>query len=202
MIFATSTLSLNGQLIRRDFNPPAPAKYVSVDTSTDPDEITLEPYYPGVAYSFTIPLINEANRPDTYFDIVPNSCSGVIIVMANQGEGLFTIPAAGCTPASLPASIVIDVNVLYDTESDPVKFIIPFSHSPVKVALVLDISGSMYSPSAGGTESRWSILKRAVLSFTQLFEEVQAPGDSGSLTYFTTDTVQPGAPIFKDFIPV
>ncbi|MCU0462163.1 MAG: hypothetical protein MUF36_09140 [Bacteroidales bacterium] len=168
-------------------------------------ELTLkDSYVPGTVYQYTIQLATGINRSDVQFGMAPDMCgSEFSFIDSGENAGDFTITGS-CVPNAGATEIRIEVTASYPTVPDPqdVILIIPISRIPVKVALVLDISGSMGGNAHNSTEKRWDVLKRAVIGFAQLFEEFPVDGDVGCLTYFTTDTIQPHSPILKGFIPV
>jgi hypothetical protein len=170
------------------------------------EEITLlQPYIPGTAYDFKIPLIGAiTDRTVVSFDnISPDHCSSAFnIVTSGPENGSFNITASGCPFDPDIDEIRVEVDATWIDKSQHVTFIIPCSHSAVKIALVLDISGSMGEHAYNVTDTRWNVLSAAVLGFTQFFESFNPYGDSGCLTYFTTDTIQPHSPILQGFIPI
>jgi hypothetical protein len=71
--------------------------------------------------------------------------------------------------------------------------------TPVDVALVLDLSGSMLSPACPGCATRLQVLKDSVELFVQLWTIFAVPDDRLGLNYFRTNVSEftpGGAPLF------
>jgi chitodextrinase len=164
--------------------------------------IYLEPAQDGVDYSFQIPLVNEAGRSDLTFDFfLEGICSEGDITCSPDG----TIEMAGtgiCKPDNQENFIEFDIEVINNTNADEDKqrYRIPILRTPVKVVLVLDRSGSMGWTVPGGTEIRWTVLKKSVWEFVTQLELHQQDEDSIGLTYFMTYVIQPGVPIEDGFV--
>lgn len=187
---------------------------VPVMCETDPFDpacytgtIILKPAIPGVDYHFQIPLISEP-RTNCLFTIVQTTPCESGSPIPNSTTGDLNMPAATrCIPLGSDNFLEIEVNVNVIAgpnagQSDYQKYRIPVLRDPVKVALVLDISGSMGWVIPGGTDIRWNVLKKAVELFVRKLEISQQVGDEIALTYFTTNLVAPNPPLDAGFIDI
>lgn len=176
---------------------------------TDPSNsgciITLAPALPGENYSFQIPFVNEAERPDFLFTFVGGGCAEGSVTFTTDG----TIEMDGdniCQPFD-PESNYIEILLLVNKLAPPPvddsqEFRIPIYREPVKVVFVIDISGSMEQIVPEGIEVRWDVLKSSVNKFMAEFEKNYQVGDSISVIYYSEDTVMPGSPIDSNFIAI
>lgn len=83
------------------------------------------------------------------------------------------------------------------------KYVVPVLRDTIKIALVLDISGSMGLLVQGDTKTRIESLKEAVMGLVFKLEELQqGMGDSLAMTYFSSAIIQPNAPIDSGFIVI
>ncbi len=191
-----------------------PEGEVPVMCETDPYDpacytgtIILKPAIPGVDYHFQIPLISEP-RANCLFTVVQTTPCESGSPIPNSTTGDLDMPAATrCTPLGSDNFLEIEVNVNVIAgpnagQSDYQKYRIPVLRDPVKVALVLDISGSMGWVIPGGTDIRWNVLKKAVELFVEKLEISQQGGDEIALTYFTTNLITPNAPLDIGFIDI
>jgi len=180
--------------------------------ATDPTDasciIILPPSLPGVDYHFQIPLDDEAERPNCLFTIIQTTPCASGSPVPNSASGDIDMPAAArCKPLGVNNYLEIEVNLNIISgpnvgQSDIQKYRLPILRDPVKVALVLDISGSMGWVIPGGTDIRWNVLKKAVELFVEKLEISQQSGDQIALTYFTTNLVTPNAPLDAGFIDI
>ncbi len=192
-----------------------------IDTNTDP----LTTQYPAGTFTdalgvIVLPSVKyfEYDTVDIPFVVDP---TGIV-----EQPSSITYPCGLAIPPVTTLKIEQDTLLIFRTEpvcaSDPVandyiefnivagegmatqtcKYRIPFYRDSLKLSLVLDVSGSMARPVEGNTDntSRWDVLKSSVSLFVKQFEVFSQPGDSISLTYFTTDTVIPDPPIGQNFI--
>ncbi|MCB2195351.1 MAG: fibronectin type III domain-containing protein [Bacteroidetes bacterium] len=191
-----------------------PEGEVPVMCETDPFDpacytgtIILKPAIPGVDYHFQIPLISEP-RANCLFTVVQTTPCESGSPIPNSTTGDLDMPAATrCIPLGSDNFLEIEVNVNVIAgpnagQSDYQKYRIPVLRDPVKVALVLDISGSMGWVIPGGTDIRWNVLKKAVELFVEKLEISQQVGDEIALTYFTTNLVTPNPPLDAGFIDI
>ncbi len=163
--------------------------------------ILLPPAEHGVDYDFVIPIQGGINRSDLVFEDTPESgCSSGAFNCSSDG----TITMAGgaiCVPSNGANYIDFELEVDDDAtlDHDQQRYRIPILRTAVKVVLVLDRSGSMNWPVAGGADIRWDVLKKSVWEFVNQLELEQQDEDSIGLTYFMTDVIQPGIPIEDGF---
>lgn len=173
--------------------------------------ITLGPATVGSDYIFKAKL-KQAGLDSHSASFLSNPCgNSVPPTTSYPGTGLdltVTVPASMIC-ASDPAftNNFIDVTVSVDQagELDEQVFRILLPRKAVKVAMVLDISGSMSLPTPGDLVDytpRWDVLKTAVKTFAEKFETSRLPGDSLALTYFTTYTIQPVFATNHNFIEI
>ena len=200
----TSSIKLFSQdIISRDISD-YPGGSVSSPCSTSPYTgciVTLPPAKYGESYSFTIPIKPGVLRSDINFVFNQHtSCSDGSISFSPNGRIEMDV-ASICHP--LTGNLVeIDLKAKSSDVTDSIKYYLPILRGPVKVVLVLDISGSMSLPVPGGTEVRWQVLKNAVELFTHKLEEFKLDRDLIGVTYFSTELTQPAAPIGEGFIPI
>ena len=202
--FITSSIQLYSQdIISRDISD-YPGGSVSSTCSTSPYTgciITLPPAKFGESYSFTIPIKSGVLRSDINFVFNQHtSCSDGNISFSSNGR-IEMDASSICHPTS-GNLVEIDLKAISSDVTDSIKYYLPILRGPVKVVLVLDISGSMSLPVPGGTEVRWQVLKNAVELFTKKLEEFKLDKDLIGLTYFSTELTQPGVPIGEGFIPI
>ena len=208
LFFFISTLNVHAQIISRDGDKYLPDGEVPTICETNPSDanciIILPPSLPGIDYHFQIPLINEADRPSCIFTIIQTTTCESGSPIPNSTSGDIDMPAASrCIPDGDNNYLEIEVMVIKGAEPpDNQKYRLPILRNPVKVALVLDISGSMGWVIPGGTDIRWNVLKKALELFTTKLEISQQPGDSISLTYFTHYIIDPNLPIGNGFIEI
>jgi chitodextrinase len=181
---------------------------------TDPTcVIILPPSLPGLDYNFQIPLgsglgyLNESIGNCLFTIIQTTPCESGNMIPDDPGGNINMPAATRCKPLGANNYLEIEVNVniisgVNAGQSDNQKYRLPIYRDPVKVALVLDISGSMGWPIPGGTEIRWNVLKDAVELFVEKLEIEQQVGDEIALTYFTTYVIQPNSPIGSNFIEI
>lgn len=205
-----STVSIRAQIIS---SSPAdyPGGEVPPICGTNPTDpaciIILPPSFPGDDYHFQIPLISEP-RSNCLFTIVQTTPCESGSAIPNSTTGDIDMPAVSrCTPLGIDNFLEIEVivNVIAGPnvgQNDNIKYRLPILRDPVKVALVLDISGSMGWVIPGGTDIRWNVLKNAVELFVEKLEISQQTGDQIALTYFTTGLVTPNPPLNSGFIDI
>ncbi|MDA3952348.1 MAG: fibronectin type III domain-containing protein [Bacteroidales bacterium] len=178
--------------------PTSPAPCADYTVLTDLDcIITLNPAFDG--YNFQIPLVNEPDRPILTFIYMPShGCNSGSI--ACSGDGTITMPTV-CQPDNGENFIDFNIQVIHTNGTDDhQRYRIPILRNPVKIALVLDRSGSMDWQVPGGGAIRWPVLKNSVWEFTKMLElKQQGVEDSIGLTYFATAVIQPGIPIEDGF---
>jgi chitodextrinase len=205
-----SAISSSAQVISR-----APVDYPGGEVpsicGTNPSDpaciIILPPSLPGVDYHFQIPLISEP-RGNCLFTIIQTTPCESGLPILNSISGDIDMPSATrCKPLGGNNYLEIEVNLNIIAgpnvgQTDIIKYRLPVLRDPVKIALVLDISGSMGWVIPGGTDIRWDVLKNAVELFVEKLEISQQTGDSIALTYFTTDLVSPNAPLDGGFIDI
>ncbi|NOY38364.1 MAG: VWA domain-containing protein [Chlorobi bacterium] len=185
------------QIIDRD------ASYTDV-ISNGTCTIVLAPAVIGEDYSDTIhllPGITLSSPVDQPICIT----SGIITI---TDDTLITMPAGNfCFDENNPDTIEFDV-AYEGTDAgggdvaDECTFKIPVIRKPVKVVMVLDISGSMNMFSSDNITRRWDALKTAVELFTHNLTWERVSGDSIGISYFTTDVIQPADPIGNGFYPI
>lgn len=202
--FTTSSIQLYSQdIISRDISD-YPGGSVSIPCSTSPYTgciVTLPPAKFGESYSFTIPIKPGVLRSDINFVFNQHtSCSDGNITFSSNGR--IEMDASSICHPSSGNLVEIDLKAISSDVTDSIKYYLPILREPVKVVIVLDISGSMSLPVPGGTEIRWQVLKNAVELFTLKLEEFRLDRDLIGLTYFSTVLTQPGAPIGEGFIPI
>lgn len=163
--------------------------------------ITLPPAKYGESYSFTIPIQPGVLRSDINFVFSQiSTCSEGGINFSSNGE--IQINASSSCKPSINNFIEFNLKAISSDLTDSLKYYLPILRDPLKVVLVLDISGSMALPVLGGTLSRWQVLKNSVELFTQKLEVFKQDGDFIGVTYFSTDISQPDSPIQSGFIPI
>jgi len=208
--FFISLINVQAQIISR-----APGDYPGGEVpsicGTNPSDptciIILPPSLPGVDYYFQIPLISEP-RTNCLFTIIQTTPCESGSPVPNSIIGDIDMPAASrCTPLGSSNYLEIEVNLNIISgpnlgQTDILKYRLPILRPPVKVALVLDISGSMGWVIPGGTDIRWNVLKKAVELFVEKLEISQQSGDQIALTYFTTGLVPPNSPLDVGFIDI
>jgi len=173
--------------------------------------IKLLPGQAGTDYVFNV-VLNTANpfSHEATFVEEPCTCSSNPSTSYTANNLFLTVTVPGsCICSSDPGYpnnyIDVNVHVDYDGPMDDQVFRIPLPRNPLRIALVLDISGSMSLPTPGNNVDftpRWDVLKTAVKTFTEKFEFFRYPFDSLALTYFSTTTEQPVFPTTDGFIEI
>lgn len=165
--------------------------------------ITLPPAKYGESYSFQIPILSSLNRADISFNFTQNTnCSEGALSFTTDGK-VEMLSVSSCRPETNNfIEILLDANSSDGSLEDHQIFLLPILRDPVKVVLVLDMSGSMSLPVPGGTEVRWQVLKNAVDLFVQKFEAFKQDKDSIGVTYFSTILTQPNSPMGSGFIGI
>lgn len=173
--------------------------------------ITLGPATVGSDFIFTVKL-KQSGLDSHSASYLSNPCgTSVLPTTSYPGTGLdltVTVPASmicASDPAFTNNYIDVNVSVEQSGELDDQVFRILLPRKAVKVAMVLDISGSMILPTPGDLVDftpRWDVLKTAVKTFAEKFETSRLPGDSLALTYFTTYTIQPSFATSHNFIEI
>jgi chitodextrinase len=210
LLLFISTASIHAQIISR--NPADyPGGEVPPICGTNPTDpaciIILPPSLPGEDYHFQLPLISEP-RSNCLFTIVQTTPCESGSPVPNSTTGDIDMPAISrCKPLGGNNFLEIEVNLNIISgpnvgQSDVIKYRLPVLRDPIKVALVLDISGSMGWVIPGGTDIRWNVLKNAVELFVEKLEISQQEGDSIALSYFTTNLVTPNPPLNIGFIDI
>lgn len=205
--FYSSSLSAQG-LISRDISDAD--KYDVGTTRTvdcDDDElspeciITLPPIDPTLGYTFTVPF----DDPNANIESVISNCPDLVFV-----NGTITFPADPnfCRDyLTTDGYIEFTVNAAVATippDSDALTYRVRYLRKPIKLVLVLDISGSMQRPVFDGLaygDTRWNVLKNAVASFLTKYDEFKQNNDKVGLTYFTTDVVESNPPLGNNLTP-
>jgi len=203
-IFLVSTNLFSQSIISRELTD-YPGGSTTLDCATSPYTgcvITLPPAKFGESYLFTIPLKSGIVRSDISFIFTQiTNCSEGAINFSTDGK-VEILSASSCRP-EINNFIEIDLEAISsDGPTDKQKYYLPILRDPVKVVLVLDMSGSMSLPVPGGTALRWEVLKNAVVLFVQKLEAFRQDKDSIGATYFSTETTQPGSPINSGFISI
>lgn len=165
--------------------------------------ITLPPAKYGESYTFTIPLKTGITRSAISFIFTQiSNCSEGSIGFTSDGK-VEMISASSCFP-EISNFIEIDLETINngDGSSDRQKFQLPILRNPIKVVLVLDISSKMSLQVPGGTDTRWSVLKKSATLFVKEFEKYHQEEDSISVVYYAKDIVTPNPPIGDDFIAI
>lgn len=168
--------------------------------------ITLPDIDPALGYTFAVPLDLTSYPGSQVTLITVDNCVEPSIVI-NNSAGTIEFPADG----SICNGDYIEFKARasyeeppFTTLNDSVNFKIRYERKPIKIAFVLDISGSMYSPVYNGIsygDSRWQVLKNSVSAFLTKFELVDGNNDLVGLTYFTTDVVPSDIPLGDNLIP-
>jgi len=212
-LFANS-LIVHSQTLISDNPDDHPVGYEDPD---DPDYIRLLPADPGVDYVFVVNLLSDQiviHSASMNSTPCSNGSSPITSVFYNgvpTPPPALTITIPGdwiCTPTPDIEERYLDVSVEVQDgggEQDDQFFRIPIARDPVKIAMVLDISGSMSLPTPGDDidlTPRWDVLKLAVISFIDKLELLRQSGDSLALTYFTTTIIQPAFPTTNNFIDI
>lgn len=204
------SIKLNAQLISRDVSDPS--KYDAGTTRTiDCDENELAPECiiilpsidPTLGYTFTVPL----DDPNAFIESVNSDCPDLVDV--DYENGTITFPpdpnfCSGYLNTEGYIEFTVYAKVADPLEEDSLTFRIKYFRNPIKLVLVLDISGSMRSPVFDGIgygDTRWNVLKNAVASFLTKYDEFQQNNDKVGLTYFTTDIVESNPPLGDNLIP-
>lgn len=205
LTFFSSTNLYSQNIISRDA-VDYPSGFVNSACATSPYTgciITLPPAKYGESYSFAIPLKSGIVRSDINFIFNPiTNCSEGAISFTSDGK-VEMLAASSCRP-EINNFVEIDLNTISNSDgtSDAQKYYLPILRDPIKVVLVLDMSGSMSLPVPGGTIVRWQVLKNAVELFVQKLEAFKQDRDSVGVTYFSTELTQPGSPIGSGFIAI
>jgi len=204
LLLLFSPLNLYAQgIISRDAAdyPSGSVNEACIESSSSGCIITLPPAKYGESYSFTIPIQPRVLRSDINFVFTQlTACSDGGITFYSNGEILIT-SATSCKP-SVNNFIEFKIKAVSSDLTDSVKCYLPILRDPIKIVLVLDMSGSMALPVPGGSLSRWQALKNSVELFTQKLEVFKQDGDYIGVTYFSTDVIQPESPIQSGFIPI
>lgn len=214
LAFTLLTISLFGQvtLISRDSDDYPEAAF-SPECASSPFGscvITLPPATFGEDYTFYVKLKTHNILLDT-IDPYLNNCTGAQIptIVLNPSDSIMTItiPSSSiCRASTTNKEIIATLSIEDDMGTpDSQEFKIPLPRNPIKVAMVLDISGSMSLPTPGDNldfTPRIDVLKVAVKSFAEKLEELRHPGDSLALSYFTTYVIQPDFPTIQNFIGI
>lgn len=126
--------------------------------------------------------------------------TGSVIVGSDNGVFIAAGPAFNVWSAlgtGLPRAPVFDL--MYDPRDQILTAglmgrgawtIVLAPRTPVDVALVLDLSGSMLSPACAGCDTRLQVLKDAVEIFVQLWTVFAVPNDRMALNYFRTNVTE------------
>ncbi|MFK7969498.1 MAG: VWA domain-containing protein [Bacteroidia bacterium] len=88
------------------------------------------------------------------------------------------------------ATCTLEVTNEDATVRDTIRFFISV-RNPVSVGFVLDRSGSMGNPPAGGVGTRWEVLEAASAQFLNTLDVFDLAGDQVCLTYFADSDVTP-----------
>jgi len=169
--------------------------------------ITLPSYEYGKPYSFEVPIMNLLNRTLTNFTITnPDfecTLAETYSTLNTTTNGIITLEIDSLCGLKYPYidyEITFNLNVDYpDSVSESLKCKIPISRQPVKVALVLDISGSMNLTTSEGPK-RWEVLRNCTKLFTRELENFRLnDNDSVSVTYFTNSIIEPVPPLSPNF---
>jgi hypothetical protein len=171
--------------------------------------INLPDIDPATGWTFTIDptgvlamAVDQVN-----ISLTSGDCPTPMIVI-NDGTPTASIafPASPCAAlTSGPIEFTVTAAINDPPTDDCVTYRVNYAsvRDPVKIVLVLDISGSMWGDvySTSPTPlSRWQVLNNAVNSFLTKVEEYDADSDLVGLTYFTTDIVPSNAPLGDNMI--
>ena len=170
----------------------------------------------GDEYILEIPLITGIDRDKVEFELLEgfdNCALGThyefITDTADPENGTLKLLAGwDCAPLDMhPDYFEFKIMAMYDNgmgvTPDNCVFKLPvISRKTVQVVLVLDLSGSMGLITTNGIESRLNVLKTAVGTFMDKFEEFRIDGDEIGVSYFSTTVIQPNDPPGSGFIPI
>ncbi len=202
LILATACVfQLQAQMISQD-----PADYPSGTTfSNCPGplcEITLPGIKANQVKDYEIPILE---TPDNIY--VSNIYGSCIEITNNNSvtnaDNIVTVTVnERCPSGASYISFVVNAEKSGFTPEQH-KYVVPILRDTIKIALVLDISGSMGLLVQGDTKTRIESLKEAVMGLVFKLEELQqGMGDSLAMTYFSSTIIQPNAPIDSGFIVI
>ena len=211
--FISSALSQN--VINKDPNAyPDPANTTVSGTCTLNSDciITLPAIETGEEYTLQIPLTNET--PD-FWDTKRGTFEFLLTGFTECGEFTFveatgdlSLPAGWtCQPdPAHPMYFEFEVQTMPSAPDDKCTYRLPIlTRKPVKIVMVLDISGSMRLLSEGSSAfTRLDALKTAVYAFIDKLEVDVSKRDEDqiTLTYFSTVVIPPDPANFPDFVQI
>lgn len=193
----------SAQLINRD-----PSFYPS-GTTTNAScpgtgcEITLPSIKLGETKVYTIPLL-VTSWDNIYTSNVTSTCSDIQSnhSISNIDNNVTIQVTEKCGSGVNELSFIFRVEK-EGSSPDQIKFHVPVKRDRAKIAYVLDLSGSMNLNVQGTTEKRIDELKEAVDLLTASLESFKQENDSLSLTYFSSNVIQPELTFFpSEFIPI
>jgi len=167
--------------------------------------VTLPAYEYGKSYSFTIPILSGLDRTQATFsksnenfqcDLAANNA---VFTISSDGTLNLNMDSLCSIKIYNPPEITFNVTATYpELAPETYKFRIPIGRTPVKVSLVLDISGSMSLNTSEGVK-RWDVLGKCVYLLSRELENFRIAGDSISISYFTHSIIQPPPPLSPNF---
>ena len=190
----------SAQLIDRTLSNYPTGTTSDVDCSSGSCEIKLPAIKLNETKMFTIPLLVSPDNVFTsdetgnYDEVTDN------FTISNSGnEVTIQVTDKHASGSSIFSFILhVQKSGLPDDEQ---QYHVPILRDRAKIALVLDISGSMILNVQGTTESRIDELKYAVNQLIPKLETFKQGGDSLALTYFSSTPIPPEVTYFpKDFI--
>jgi len=206
---------------------PIIEKTCSLYAATAP-ELTCEDC-PGTTCTFTLPPAFIGSDADYVFDFLlddvygytindieikgtdgfqtpPECSSGAVQFIKEDGHLRIKMIAGNyCVPLNDENMIEFDIEIEDTDETDELSIKIPLARKPIKLVLVMDISGSMGILSEGsGVFTRLDALKTAVYAFIDKLEidDSKREEDQITLTYFSTTVIQPDPANFPDFVQI
>lgn len=190
----------SAQLIDRTLSNYPTGTTSDVDCLSGSCEITLPAIKLSETKMFTIPLlvspdnVYTSDETGNYDEVTDN------FTISNSGnEVTIQVTDKHASGSSIFSFILhVQKSGLPDDEQ---QYHVPILRDRAKIALVLDISGSMILNVQGTTETRIDELKYAVNQLIPKLETFKQGGDSLALTYFSSTPIPPEVTYFpKDFI--
>ena len=202
LILATACVfQLQAQMISQD-----PADYPSGTIFSNCPGPLCEIIFPGIKANqvkdYEIPILE---TPDNIY--VSNIFGSCIEITNNNSvtnaDNIVTVTVnERCPSGASYISFVVNAEKSGFTPEQH-KYVVPILRDTIKIALVLDISGSMGLLVQGDTKTRIESLKEAVMGLVFKLEELQqGMEDSLAMTYFSSTIIQPNAPIDSGFIVI
>jgi len=164
-------------------------------------EITLPPLKLEEQRIFDIPLLVPGPDNVTITNITA-TCSEILnnYTLTNVANQITVKVDEKCSSGNSTLSFIVNVTKSGEVP-DNQQYHIPIIRDRAKIALVLDISGSMSLNVLGTTETRIDELKGAVNLLMPKLELFKGSNDSLAMTYFSSNVIQPEATYFpNDFV--